>query len=168
MGSLHGSRRRQALFLILHKLSHILRAAGLDAGTQSGFAHPAKGLAQRDGSGGSPVNIQIAGFDLLRPVVLFTPVEACDTGSQSVAGLVDHFYGLLEIFGRHHPQQGAEKLRHVGGAARFNAPLDPGGPHVGIAGNILRFQGPGFTGFQFRQSFSQVIPRGMDQWPHFI
>ena len=110
------------VLLIGHKLGHILRTAGLDAGPQRGFSHPPEGLAQRDGAGGASIYIQIAGLDVRFPVILLTPVETFDARGQAISGLVDQRDSLLEIFGLHHRQQRTEELRHMGVASRRDDP----------------------------------------------
>ncbi len=107
-----------------HQLRHVIGTPRLDPGSERGFAHAAKRLAQHDGSGRGPVDVQVAGADRVDPHLLFAVVEALEPGGQSVAGLVHEPDGFFQVLGSHHPQDRAEELGQMGKAPGLHTPFD--------------------------------------------
>ena len=72
-----------------HELCHVVGPAGLNAGSERRFPHPAERLAKNDGTGGSPIDVQIARSDRIEPDRLFAIIQALESLRESIAGLVD-------------------------------------------------------------------------------
>ena len=151
-----------------HELGHVIGAAGLDGRPQGGLAHAAEGLAQGDGTGGAPVEIEIAGAHAGLPARLLPGIQAFQARGEPVPGLVDQFDGVRQVIGTHHSQQGTEEFGHVGVAAGLHPVLDARGPHVGVIVHHARFQSPALAGLQSGQGTLQVTGRRVDERPHFV
>lgn len=94
---------------------------------------PPKGcLPENDGAGGDTVEVEVAGMEVVDPVVPFPFIEALESGRQCMACLIDEGDGVLEPLEAHDPEHGAEELGEVRGAARTHAVLDAGDQRFGL------------------------------------
>ena len=82
-------------------LCHIVRPAGLSAGTNGRILPPAKRLPFHNGAGDTPVDVGIAHLNVFAPIINLVLIQGMNTAGQAEAGGVLQLDGLLQGVGPH-------------------------------------------------------------------